>query len=67
MFKFIKQYAETIKGVDVYPIISLFIFFTFFIVLLVLVKKMGKDRVEALSNLPLENEEVSPFTTKAKV
>jgi cytochrome c oxidase cbb3-type subunit IV len=62
MFKFIKQYAETIKGVDVYPIISLFIFFTFFIVLLVLVKKMGKDRVEALSNLPLENEELTNST-----
>ncbi len=62
MFKFIKQYAETIKGVDVYPVISLFIFFTFFVVLLVLVKKMAKDRVEALSNLPLENEELTNST-----
>ena len=40
MFKFIKQYAETINGVDIYPMISLFIFFTFFIVLLVLLKKI---------------------------
>ena len=62
MFKFIKQYAETINGVDIYPMISLFIFFTFFIVLLVLVKKMGKERVEALSNLPLENEELTNST-----
>jgi membrane-associated HD superfamily phosphohydrolase len=62
MFKFIKQYAETIKGVDVYPLISLFIFLIFFIVLLVLVKKMKKERVEALSNLPLENDELTNST-----
>ena len=49
MFKFIKQYAETINGVDIYPMISLFIFFTFFIVLLVLVKKMKKERNILLS------------------
>lgn len=29
MFKFIKQYAENINHVDIYPIISLFIFFSF--------------------------------------
>ncbi len=62
MYKFIKQYAETIQGVDVYPIISLFIFLIFFIVLLVMVKKMGKERVEALSNLPLENDESTNST-----
>lgn len=62
MFKFIKQYAETIKNVDIYPIISLFIFFSFFIVLLVLVKKMNKERVKELSNLPFEKEEFTNST-----
>jgi len=62
MFKFIKQYAETIKNVDIYPIISLFIFFSFFLVLLVLVKKMNKERVKELSNLPFENEELTNST-----
>ena len=62
MFKFIKQYAETINNVDIYPMISLFIFFSFFIVLLVFVKKMKKERVEILSNLPLENEELPNST-----
>lgn len=56
MFKFIKQYAEKINNVDIYPMISLLIFFLFFIVLLVFVKKMKKERVEVLSNLPLENQ-----------
>jgi hypothetical protein len=62
MFKFIKQYAETINNVDIYPMISLFIFFSFFIVLLVFVKKMKKERVEELSNLPFENEELTNST-----
>lgn len=62
MFKFIKQYAETIKDVDVYPIISLLMFFVFFVVLLVFVKKMKKERVNLLSNLPLENEELTNST-----
>jgi len=62
MFKFIKQYAETINNVDIYPMISLFIFFSFFVVLLVFVKKMKKERVEILSNLPLENEGLTNST-----
>lgn len=62
MFKFIKQYAETINNVDIYPMISLFIFFSFFIVLLVFVKKMKKERVKVLSNLPLENDELTTST-----
>jgi cytochrome c oxidase cbb3-type subunit IV len=54
MFKFIKQYAETIKGVDVYPIISLFIFLLFFIALLWYVRKMDKRKVEEIKALPLD-------------
>ena len=53
MFKFIKQYAETINSIEIYPIISLFIFLVFFIVLLVWVKKMRKDEVSEMANLPL--------------
>ena len=53
MFKFIKQYAETINSIEIYPIISLFIFLVFFIVLLVWVKKMRKADVSEMANLPL--------------
>lgn len=63
MFKFIKQYAESIQDVQVYPIISLLIFFLFFVVLLWFVKKMDKQTVEILSNIPLDND----TTTKEKV
>ena len=62
MFKFIKQYAETIKDANIYPMISLFIFLIFFIVLLVLVKRMGKERVRELSNLPFDADELTNST-----
>lgn len=57
MFKFIKQYAETMDRVDIYPIISLLIFFVFFIVMLYFVKKMDKSNVNDISKLPLENDD----------
>ncbi len=62
MFKFIKQYAEKIDNAQVYPMISLFIFLLFFIVLLVVVKNMGKERIKELSNIPLDKEELSNST-----
>lgn len=53
MFKFIKQYAENINHVDIYPIISLFIFFSFFVVLLVMVKKMKKGKNRNIVQYPI--------------
>lgn len=65
MFKFVKQYAESIDGISIYPMISLVIFFLFFVVLLYYVKKMDKSKVEEIRRIPLENEKVLPetFTT----
>jgi hypothetical protein len=57
MFKFIKKYAETIDNISIYPIISLLIFFLFFITLLYIVKKMDKNRVTELANIPLEGSD----------
>jgi cytochrome c oxidase cbb3-type subunit IV len=59
MFRFIKKYAETMQGVDIYPIISLFIFVIFFVTLLVFVKKMDKKVVQHISNIPLDNETIT--------
>jgi cytochrome c oxidase cbb3-type subunit 4 len=61
MFKFIKQYAETIRGIDIYPIISLFIFLFFFIAVLWYVKKMEKSKVERMSNLPLDLDDDNSY------
>ena len=56
MFKFIKQYAETIQGINIYPIISLFIFVLFFIAVLWYVKKMDSRKVDEIKNLPLMDD-----------
>ena len=62
MFKFIKQYAEKMDHAQVYPMISLIIFFLFFIVLLLYVKNMDKNRITTLSNIPLDEKEEQPTT-----
>lgn len=62
MFKFIKQYAEKIDHAQIYPMISLVIFFLFFVVLLTVVKKMKKERVNELSNIPFDRDELSNTT-----
>jgi cytochrome c oxidase cbb3-type subunit IV len=56
MLKFIKQHAATIGGIDIYPIISLLIFFIFFLAVLYYVKTMDKKQVEEISSLPLDLE-----------
>jgi len=62
MFKFIKQYTEKMDHVAIYPMISLFIFFLFFVVLLVFVQKMDKQRIIELSNIPLDTDETTTST-----
>ena len=54
MFKFIKKYAETVDGIELYPIVSLIIFFAFFAGVLWYVKKMSKQEVNEMENIPLD-------------
>lgn len=54
MLKFVKQYMETMDGIEIYPIISLLIFFTFFVVLFWWVITAKKDYIKDVSNLPLD-------------
>lgn len=66
MFKFIKQYAETIKGVDVYPVISLFIFLLFFIAVIWYVRKMDDKKVEEIKKLPLDMNDDNSYVNSMK-
>lgn len=54
--KLATHYFESIAGVEIYPIVSFLIFFTFFLIVSYLVIKMDKKQVIELSNLPLEND-----------
>jgi hypothetical protein len=54
MLKFVKGYMETIDGIATYPMISLLIFFVFFIVLFAWVFTASKDYIKEVSKIPLE-------------
>ena len=56
MLKFIKHNLEGIDGIEIYPIISLLIFFAVFITMFVIVLKLPKSRIEEISQLPLEED-----------
>lgn len=55
MLKFVKNHLESIVGVEIYPIISLTIFFTFFVVLFLWVFTAKKEYINTVSQLPLDN------------
>ncbi len=56
MLKFVKENLETIVGIELYPIISLLIFFTFFVGLFWWVMTYNKKNIKFLSELPLEQK-----------
>ena len=63
MLKFIRQYADKIGGIEIYPIISLVIFVLFFIAVLVYVRKMKQSSVDEMSQLPLDLQEETQSKT----
>jgi cytochrome c oxidase cbb3-type subunit IV len=56
MLKFIRQYADKIGGIEIYPLISLVIFVVFFLGVLIYVRKMKPSSVEEMSKMPLDLE-----------
>jgi cytochrome c oxidase cbb3-type subunit 4 len=60
MFEQIKHNMETIAGVAIYPVLSLLIFFAFFVGLGFWVFSYKRDKIEEMSQIPL-NEEFSQY------
>ena len=56
MLKFIKGHMETIAGVEIYPIISLLIFFLFFVILFWWVFTARKEYINDMEQIPLESD-----------
>ncbi|OZV68031.1 CcoQ/FixQ family Cbb3-type cytochrome c oxidase assembly chaperone [Winogradskyella aurantia] len=56
MLKFVKHHMESITGIEIYPLISLVIFFVFFVILFYWVITAKKDYITKVSNIPLENQ-----------
>jgi cbb3-type cytochrome oxidase subunit 3 len=58
MFEQIKHNMETIAGVAIYPILSLLIFFLFFVGLTLWVFSYKKEKIEELSQIPLNDNPI---------
>lgn len=58
MFEQIKHNMETIAGVSIYPIISLLIFFFFFVGLGIWVLSYRKEKIDELSEMPLRDNQI---------
>jgi len=56
MLKFISHNFDGMDGVEIYPIISLLLFFIVFVSMLIIVIKMPKKNIDEISQLPLDND-----------
>ena len=56
MLKFVKHHLETITGIEIYPLVSLCVFFAFFVALVYYTVKLSKKYIQSMENLPLDNE-----------
>ncbi|WP_299781761.1 CcoQ/FixQ family Cbb3-type cytochrome c oxidase assembly chaperone [uncultured Formosa sp.] len=63
MLSFVKNYMDSIAGIEIYPILSLLIFFGFFVILFWWVLTAKKDYIESVSNLPFEKDNHQNETT----
>ncbi|NAS31494.1 CcoQ/FixQ family Cbb3-type cytochrome c oxidase assembly chaperone [Flavobacteriaceae bacterium R38] len=57
MLKFVKNHMESITGIEIYPMISLLIFFIFFVGLFWWVFTAKKEHIKEVSEIPLENNQ----------
>ena len=57
MFEQIKHNMETIAGVAIFPILSLLIFFAFFVGLGIWVFSYNKEKINEMSQIPLNDDQ----------
>lgn len=61
MLKFVKNHMESMEGIATYPMISLLIFFLFFVILGLWVFTATKSHIKEMSNLPLDENNQENF------
>jgi len=57
MLKFVKHNMDSISGIEIYPIISLLIFFIFFVALYTWVYTYKKNKISEMRNIPFTEGE----------
>lgn len=56
MLSYIKGNLTSIDGIEIFPIISLIIFFTFFVGLGIYILKADRKKIEEIKRIPLDEE-----------
>ena len=56
MLRFIKHHMDTIQGIEIYPIISLLIFFLFFAAVVWYAVKTSDESIHVSEMLPFDEE-----------
>lgn len=59
-----KEVLRTIVGIEVFPVLSLLIFTTVFVVMLVWVLRLDRGRLAQYAQLPLDDDHATPTTTR---
>jgi cytochrome c oxidase cbb3-type subunit 3 len=54
-----RTYLEQIANVDIYPMVSLFMFLLFFILVALFVMKMSKGHTEKMALLPINKDSIN--------
>ena len=52
----IRNYLQSIEGVEIYPLISLMVFLLFFVIMIIWMIKVDKNYIKEMEELPLELE-----------
>jgi preprotein translocase subunit YajC len=52
----IRNYLQSIDGVEIYPLISLVVFILFFVIMFIWMLKVDKNYIKEMEELPLELE-----------
>lgn len=53
-----KEVLRHIAGIEIFPIISLIIFFSFFVITTIIWMKKSKKEIEELANIPLDDADI---------
>lgn len=59
-----KYYFEQIQGVEIWPVISLTIFFTFFLGLVFWAYKVDKSYISEMEKMPMDENEIENAALK---
>ncbi len=58
-----KDVLRSMEGVELFPSISLILFFGFFLFLIIYLMRTGKSHWKEAAHLPLESEETANYKT----